>query len=118
MKPDLAKMVARLDSILNPPSSLGPPSPRRHKRKCAICRHPERQAIEQDFLQGRPIEEIVEICRVNDRSTIYRHANAQGLGSGAGTISGLPSIPSSNSRQRPRHLSLHCERHSHVCADE
>jgi len=74
MKADFAKMVARLDSILNPPSRLGPPRPRRHQRKCAICRHPERHAIEQD-----PIQEMVEIYRINDRSTIYRHANAQGL---------------------------------------
>jgi hypothetical protein len=63
---------------------LGPkPEPResfsRHDRKCTICNHPERDAIDHHFLIWRPAEDIAEIYDIRDRSSIYRHAHATGL---------------------------------------
>ena len=51
----------------------------RHKRACAICRHPRREAIEDDFLSWRSPDDIAEEHRLYNRRAIYRHAHATGL---------------------------------------
>ena len=52
----------------------------RHKRRCTICHHPEREAIEEAFLQWRNVDCIdVEFEPEGGRSAIYRHAHALGL---------------------------------------
>jgi len=51
----------------------------RHGRKCAICRHPHRAALEDDFLRWRSPAEIVEEYELAHHSTLYRHAHATGL---------------------------------------
>ena len=51
----------------------------RHKRKCNVCKHSDRKAIEQDFLSWRSADQIAEDYGIADQSSIYRHAHATGL---------------------------------------
>jgi hypothetical protein len=51
----------------------------RHARKCNVCRHPDRKAIEQDFLHWRSADQIAKDYGIADHSSIYRHAHASGL---------------------------------------
>ena len=55
------------------------PAPARHSRKCSICRHRDREAIEQDFLSWRSPDQIAADHGVADHSSIYRHAHATNL---------------------------------------
>jgi|GEM_PF-2223185 len=50
----------------------------RHARKCRICHHPERDAIEADFIEWRHPARIAEDYDL-DYSAIYRHARAVGI---------------------------------------
>ena len=47
----------------------------RHQRCCTICRHPDRDAIEEAFLQWRNIRVIEHEWEIDD-CAIYRHAHA------------------------------------------
>ena len=51
----------------------------RHTRKCTVCKHPEREAIELEFLRWRSPKDIADDYGFNDYSSIYRHARAAGL---------------------------------------
>jgi hypothetical protein len=52
----------------------------RHERRCTICRHPEREAIEEAFLQWRNVKFIAhEFNAEGGYSAIYRHARALSL---------------------------------------
>jgi hypothetical protein len=52
----------------------------RHERRCTICRHPEREAIEEAFLQWRNVKFIArEFNAAGGYSAVYRHARALGL---------------------------------------
>ena len=51
----------------------------RHMRKCSICKHPDREAIEADFINWRSEETICYEFSLSSRSSIYRHAAATGL---------------------------------------
>jgi hypothetical protein len=51
----------------------------RHKARCHICRHAQRQEIEEDFLDWTSPREIAETYGLADFRAIYRHANALGL---------------------------------------
>jgi hypothetical protein len=51
----------------------------RHSRKCIICHHPEREAIEEEFLHWRAPWKLAEDYHLADYRTIYRHARAAGL---------------------------------------
>ncbi len=51
----------------------------RHTRKCRVCKHPQRDAIEQDFLRWRNPHDIVDAYGLPHYSAIYRHARALGL---------------------------------------
>ena len=62
------------DNTNNPP-----PDPERHSRKCRICKHPDREAIESDFLRWRPTAEIAQTYGLPDHSSVCRHARATGL---------------------------------------
>ena len=53
--------------------------PARHARKCEICRHPERAAIEREFIDWHPPGTIVDDYQLNSRAGTYRHAHAVGL---------------------------------------
>jgi hypothetical protein len=57
----------------------GRANPGRHERLCAICNHPDREAIEFDFLHWRNPYDICRQHHIRDGSSIYRHAHATGL---------------------------------------
>ena len=56
------------------PYSLG-----RHTRKCSVCNHPDREAIEQEFLRWYAPQDIARDHDIPYASAIYRHAHATGL---------------------------------------
>src|ERR1700751_4378406 len=51
----------------------------RHSRKCIICHHPEREAIEEKFLHWGAPWTLAEDYNSADYRTPYRHARAAGL---------------------------------------
>ncbi len=53
--------------------------PERHARKCEICHHPEREAIEEEFTDWHSPDNICDSYGLKARSVIYRHAHALGL---------------------------------------
>jgi|SRR5215831_863035 len=50
----------------------------RHSRKCQVCRHPDREAIEEEFLGWHYTWNIASAYNVPARA-IYRHVRALGL---------------------------------------
>ena len=50
-----------------------------HTARCAICRHPERDAIDQAFLHWERSSSIAYDFQLADRRVVYRHARAFGL---------------------------------------
>ncbi len=61
------------------PARRQPPTAFRHDRKCCVCRHPERDEIEKEFLRWRSPERIAKDFAIANHSSIYRHAHATGL---------------------------------------
>ncbi|MFZ0737909.1 MAG: hypothetical protein WBL70_19070, partial [Candidatus Acidiferrales bacterium] len=56
------------------------PDPKRHARKCAICRHPDREAIDEAFIHWTSPDDIENDHNLPpSRSALYRHAHATGL---------------------------------------
>jgi hypothetical protein len=55
------------------------PDLKRHARKCAICHHPNRADLEEDFLDWRNADLIKKEFDLPNYHTIYRHARALGL---------------------------------------
>jgi len=51
----------------------------RHSRRCIICHHPERDAIEEEFVHWRSPSRLAHDYKLGDYRTIYRHARAAGL---------------------------------------
>ncbi len=51
----------------------------RHSRRCSICSHPDRDAIEGEFIRWRSPQKIAKDYDLPDRTAIYRHAHATGL---------------------------------------
>ncbi|MFZ0880635.1 MAG: hypothetical protein WA002_14145 [Candidatus Acidiferrales bacterium] len=51
----------------------------RHARKCAICRHPDREAIDEAFIHWLNPDKIEDDHNLRSPSGIYRHAHATGL---------------------------------------
>jgi hypothetical protein len=51
----------------------------RHSRRCIICHHPEREAIEEEFLHWRAPWKLSQDYNLADYRTVYRHARAAGL---------------------------------------
>jgi hypothetical protein len=79
-----ASVPARVKRCLRAaPGSIPPPSPapdfERHRRKCAVCNHPEREAIEELFIYWHSAGSIQDHFNLPDWSTLYRHAHAAGL---------------------------------------
>jgi hypothetical protein len=76
--------LSRLVSISPTPSvpssaALVPPDFSRHSRRCCICLHPDRDAIEGDFIRWRSPELIAREYNLANRTSIYRHAHCTGL---------------------------------------
>jgi hypothetical protein len=71
-----------------PPSSYIEPRPSRpvsyasslshHERRCTICHHPERDAIEEEFIHWHTLIGIERVYDIERRS-LYRHAHAFNL---------------------------------------
>jgi hypothetical protein len=51
----------------------------RHARKCVVCHHPDRDAIEEEFIHWRSPYEIARQFRIADYRSIYRHARSTGI---------------------------------------
>ena len=51
----------------------------RHRRKCTICHHRQREAIENAFMNWLSPETIVAEFKLRGRAVLYRHAEAYGL---------------------------------------
>lgn len=62
--------------IAIPPENL--PAIERHRRKCAICNHPQREAIEDLFVHWHRPDCVAGEYTVSETS-LYRHAHATGL---------------------------------------
>jgi hypothetical protein len=60
------------------PSEAAALDPNRHRRKCSVCNHPERGAIEEEFLHWCSPRAIGVHYDIH-RKAIYRHAHAMGL---------------------------------------
>lgn len=56
-----------------------PPDFARHARQCSVCSHPDRDAIEADFLDWRSPKAIAQDYNLSSFYPIYRHARATGL---------------------------------------
>jgi hypothetical protein len=67
-----------LTSSTSSPSYV-PPDFSRHSRRCCICLHPDRDAIEGDFIRWRSPELIARDYKIANRTSIYRHAHCTGL---------------------------------------
>ncbi|HEY0703113.1 MAG TPA: hypothetical protein VGD60_10125 [Candidatus Acidoferrales bacterium] len=75
-----------LEEVLAVPEKPAPPRPyrdpetalERHARKCIICNHPDREAIELDYIHWRRAESIAKEFGFHFRN-LYRHAYATGL---------------------------------------
>jgi hypothetical protein len=64
------------------PAVLGrdrPPDLERHSRRCMVCSHPDRDAIEGEFIRWRSPHKIARDYAIADRNSIYRHAHATNL---------------------------------------
>jgi hypothetical protein len=61
------------------PPAANLPEGDRHARKCAICRHADRDLIEQDFLHWHSAVTIACDYDLHDTRVVYRHAHATGI---------------------------------------
>jgi hypothetical protein len=55
------------------------PNPTYHRIKCNVCKHPDRDAIDEAFLRWQSPVALARTYGLPDRSSIYRHARATGL---------------------------------------
>ncbi len=78
----MSRRTAKTDKTPARPSApreAGSPNLDRHARKCHVCRHPKRRAIEAAFLHWRSPDIIADRYDLSDRKSVYRHAHATGL---------------------------------------
>ena len=52
---------------------------RRHRAACSICYHPDREAIEEEYLHWHDVWKISRQYQIDDFRSIHRHARAYGL---------------------------------------
>ena len=71
---NIAAIVGRRRRNKHVPASL-----LRHQRKCRICNHEHRKAIESRFLFWESAHSIVKEFGLGHRCLLYRHVNATGL---------------------------------------
>ncbi len=75
--PAKAEIIPANESPISP--TQGDLDPSRHTRKCAICHHPDRDSIEDDFIHWVRPYTILSEYSIRDHKTLYRHARALGL---------------------------------------
>jgi hypothetical protein len=66
-------------ALISPSEPSHVPDFSRHSRRCSICSHPDRDAIEGEFIRWRSPQKIAKDYDLPDRTAIYRHAHAAGL---------------------------------------
>ena len=75
--------ITHSDESFTPPIPYVPnaisPDFSRHSRRCTVCAHPDRDAIEADFVRWRSPNTIANTYGLVDRAAVYRHAHATGL---------------------------------------
>lgn len=77
-----AALRARKTSVKTRTIAVDAPDPERHSRKCKICNHPDRAAIEELFINWHSPQSIHREFAIRhpfDWSAVYRHARATGL---------------------------------------
>lgn len=47
----------------------------RHQAKCIVCRHPQRAAIERDFVDWLAPSKLAELYNLGSERSVYRHAH-------------------------------------------
>ena len=52
---------------------------RRHRAKCSVCQHADREEIEEEYLHWRDVWQIAQQYEIDDYRSIHRHARAYGL---------------------------------------
>jgi hypothetical protein len=52
---------------------------RRHRRKCVVCHHPEREEIEEEYINWQDVWQIARQYEITDYRSIHLHARAYGL---------------------------------------
>ncbi|HEV2380982.1 MAG TPA: hypothetical protein VG206_14470 [Terriglobia bacterium] len=89
--PQLQRELGLPRGSLYPESQTAPPAPRKLRRakrparlnyhgiRCVICKHPDRETIEHDFLRWISPAEIAKEFNLGHCRGIYRHAHALGL---------------------------------------
>jgi hypothetical protein len=55
------------------------PAEERHQRKCVVCHHPDRDAIEEEFIHWHDVWYLAKEYNIQDYRSIYRHARVFGL---------------------------------------
>ena len=75
----VSKPASDPNSNASHPRRNSPVSLSHHARKCAICKHPDRQAIDDDFINWRSHHAMAVEYQLPVRSSLYRHAEATGL---------------------------------------
>lgn len=55
------------------------PEEERHQRKCAVCQHPDRVEIEDEFIHWGNARQLAKQYGLADPRSIHRHARAYGL---------------------------------------
>lgn len=63
----------------HPPAKAEDINLSRHAARCTICRHPQRDAIEQAFLHWWRPTDLAAHFKLGHRLAVYRHAHAFGL---------------------------------------
>jgi hypothetical protein len=66
-------------SFASSASGFAPPDFARHAERCSVCTHPDRDAIEADFIRWRSPQIIAREYKLAHRTSVYRHAHATGL---------------------------------------
>ncbi len=70
------------DARQSPPADSAPrlkTPPERHSRKCAVCNHEDREAIEEAYLNWTSPEHIARQFDLRSYVSVYRHVEAVGL---------------------------------------
>jgi hypothetical protein len=75
----LEEILEAHDYLFGPEPRPRRRSPARHGRKCNVCNHPDREAIEQAYLHWQSPEKIAREFGIADHSSVYRHVHATGL---------------------------------------
>jgi hypothetical protein len=77
--PSLARQEFSPPPAYVPLNPQAPPDFERHARRCCICSHPDRDAIEGEFVRWASPRRLAKDYHIADRVSLYRHAHATGL---------------------------------------